>query len=411
MMIALLLAGCANESLTELLVVSDTDLAVPGELDTVRFVVRGADGTEQRADALWSEGSPRPAVLALVQRNEQSGPLEIDVVGELAGVEVVRRSARVSFVSGRTMMLRMDLLRACAGRACDGDQTCGELGCRALDVASSELAEWSEPSPLDAGVPMDARPPLDARADAQIDANEIDAYVPDCVAGDACDDGVPCTVDSCDTESGTCVHAVDDAACDDGVPCTDDSCDAATGCVFAPDATACDDGVACTVDTCDPTSGCSSATDDARCDDGVACTANTCDAVLGCRSATMHEACAAGSYCDVLGDCTTAPTFTTVYTTILAPRCGPCHTTSGSPGGNLAMPTQTAAYTNMVGVAGVCGTGNVRVIPRDSARSLLWRKVAAVDLCGDVMPRMSMTLSGAQVNTIARWIEGGAVDL
>ena len=60
------------------------------------------------------------------------------------------------------------------------------------------------------------------------------------------------------------------------------------------------------------------------------------------------------------------------------------------------MSTQTQAYLSLVGAAATCGTGNVRVIPGDSARSLLWRKVSGVDLCGDLMPRMSMSLSGSR---------------
>lgn len=386
---ALLLSGCATESLTELLVVTDTDLAVPAELDTVRFVVRGPSGDEQRAEARWGEGGARPAVLGLVRRSESAGPLEIDVIGERSGVEILRRSARVSFVPGRASMLRMDLLRDCVGSTCGPGSTCGDAGCRSIDVAPSEVVDWSgDPAPLDGGAP-----PMDASVDATmppVDSSTpdapIDAPARECEPGDPCDDGVACTIDACDAAAGRCTHAASDAACDDGV--------------------------ACTVDACDPTAGCTSMPDDGACDDGVGCTIDACDATLGCRTTTMHEACAAGSYCDPLGDCTTAPTFTTVYTTILAARCGPCHTTSGSPGGGLAMPTQTAAYASLVGVTATCGGGaNVLVIPRDSARSLLWRKVSGVDLCGDIMPRMSMVLSGAQVTTIARWIQGGALDL
>ena len=58
-----------------------------------------------------------------------------------------------------------------------------------------------------------------------------------------CEDGDPCTEDSCGASG--CVNAP--TACDDSDPCTEDSCDA-SGCVNAPKA--CDDGKACTLDAC-----------------------------------------------------------------------------------------------------------------------------------------------------------------
>jgi hypothetical protein len=106
-----------------------------------------------------------------------------------------------------------------------------------------------------------------------------------------------------------------------------------------------------------------------------------------------------------------APTFTTIYTSILAMRCGPCHTGGGMPQGDLDMSTQATAYGELVGVAALCGIGNTLVIPRDATRSLLWRKVAAVDLCGDVMPRMSSRLTTAQIRQIEQWINAGALNL
>jgi hypothetical protein len=58
-----------------------------------------------------------------------------------------------------------------------------------------------------------------------------------------CDDGNPCTFDSC-TPNG-CVHKP--VNCDDGDPCTVDSC-SSNGCVHEP--VNCDDGDPCTADSC-----------------------------------------------------------------------------------------------------------------------------------------------------------------
>ncbi len=131
-----------------------------------------------------------------------------------------------------------------------------------------------------------------------------------CVADTDCDDGFPCTVDSCDA-IGRCVHLPDDGACDDGIACTLERCDPATrecvydgrdalcdngrycdgsercdlaaGCVPGTPI-ACHDGIACTVDACDETiDGCSSTPTDVACDDGNPCTSDACDPAAGCH--------------------------------------------------------------------------------------------------------------------------------
>ncbi len=62
--------------------------------------------------------------------------------------------------------------------------------------------------------------------------------------GKPCDDGDACTAtDGC--QSGTCV-GTGAVACDDGNPCTDDSCEAGVGCAYAPNDDPCDDGDAWT---------------------------------------------------------------------------------------------------------------------------------------------------------------------
>ena len=89
-----------------------------------------------------------------------------------------------------------------------------------------------------------------------------------------CDDGKPCTLDSCDPATGTCSNAqTKGLVCDDGKICTwTDVCDANGACTGTP--AACDDGKPCTADSCDPVKGCvaSQSPDGAGCDDGDACT-------------------------------------------------------------------------------------------------------------------------------------------
>ena len=147
-----------------------------------------------------------------------------------------------------------------------------------------------------------------------------------CAAGFAhelCDDGNPCTTDSCDPikdcvavaqPDGSVCAAASCAAnqwkataickaavctgpaaksCDDGNLCTDDLCDAAAGCSSAAgQATACTDGNPCTTgDTC--SSGvCKPGSGALACDDGNACTDDKCDAAKGCTATSKASTAA-----------------------------------------------------------------------------------------------------------------------
>jgi len=125
-----------------------------------------------------------------------------------------------------------------------------------------------------------------------------------------CDDGDPCTDDTCDATGG-CIHVPvpeytpcddgndcngneychEDGGCyadyplicfDDGNPCTDDRCDPVVGCVY--EERSCDDQNVCTADSCDPESGeCIHVESNGPCDDG-----NPCTVADACGGGTCH---------------------------------------------------------------------------------------------------------------------------
>ena len=108
-----------------------------------------------------------------------------------------------------------------------------------------------------------------------------------CLPGTApdCADAVPCTVDGCDEATDTCTHLPDDAACTDGAWCNGaEVCDVLAGCQDAPPPD-CDDGIPCTVDTCDEEAdACAHQPVNAVCDDDAWCNGvEVCDVVEGCR--------------------------------------------------------------------------------------------------------------------------------
>ncbi len=136
---------------------------------------------------------------------------------------------------------------------------CARLACQ---PATGECVEM----PLPAGVPCDER--------GACERFEVCDGASLCALGQAlpCDDGNPCTNDSCDPiwgctfvpgsgacDSGSACTRGDHCAggrcwpgeplvCDDGNPCTDDTCSPGVGCVFAPNRVVCDDGDDCTAD-------------------------------------------------------------------------------------------------------------------------------------------------------------------
>ncbi len=128
---------------------------------------------------------------------------------------------------------------------------------------------------------------------AQCDQDTGDCIFPAKAEGLVCDDGDVCsTGDIC--SKGTCVGASVD--CDDGQPCTLDTCDAATGCSSAAQVGPCDDGSACTVgDTC--SGGDCKAGVAKGCDDANVCTLDGCDSASGCVHQPAEGSCDDGDAC------------------------------------------------------------------------------------------------------------------
>ncbi len=145
-----------------------------------------------------------------------------------------------------------------------------------------------------------------------------------------CDDGNICTDDSCDSELGcvyvnntnacndlnactlndVCTNGVcegtEELSCDDGNPCTNESCNPSMGCVYVNNNEPCDDGDPCSFnETC---SGGACVGTPMVCEDNNYCTDNVCTP-WGCQypynesySCPMANKCAANTRCSV-GEC------------------------------------------------------------------------------------------------------------
>ena len=126
-----------------------------------------------------------------------------------------------------------------------------------------------------------------------------------CTPGDPVptDDGIPCTVDWCDEPSRRVVHQPLDELCDDGDICNgEELCILGLGC-SGGDGLATDDGIECTVDSCDPQSGeVVHEADDAQCAADGICVVGVCDPGEGCVATPVPTTCGAGkSACSACG--------------------------------------------------------------------------------------------------------------
>ncbi len=94
----------------------------------------------------------------------------------------------------------------------------------------------------------------DAGSDADLDGSDGDAIDPTlgppCVDDAQCNDGIDCTFDACDQSVKHCRFTPDDSLCQDEVYCDGlEVCEPKLGCREG-DVVACDDGTPCTIDTC-----------------------------------------------------------------------------------------------------------------------------------------------------------------
>ena len=136
--LVLALLSCSSTA-TQLVVVVDTDYAVPSELDAVRFEVTGPAGMAQTVtQRVGDEGDPDlPLTLTLVPAGDALGPVSITVTGLRGTTELVERRAVATLERGESSTLTLFLGRVCAGADC-GAGTCRCGDCGALDEDTLE---------------------------------------------------------------------------------------------------------------------------------------------------------------------------------------------------------------------------------------------------------------------------------
>ena len=121
------------------------------------------------------------------------------------------------------------------------------LGCGDALVASPFAVQVGS----DAGAPSGSAPDAGPSRTPTPRGEPSIVYGAPCVDDAQCDDGLDCTLGVCDAEQGLCRFTGDDTRCDDGVFCNGaEHCDVHLGCRPGPPQT-CSDATPCTIDTCD----------------------------------------------------------------------------------------------------------------------------------------------------------------
>ncbi|MBI2894528.1 MAG: hypothetical protein HYY06_13330 [Deltaproteobacteria bacterium] len=172
---AVLLAACGSGE-TTILVVIESELLVPEQIDAVRVV---AEGAEERSDATYSLAGSFPESALIRAGEDEDGPVDIDVVGLLAGSEVARASATTAFREGEqvTVTVRLGPCEACTDGGVDAgppDQDAGnDAGIdAAVDGATPDAgADADLPEALPSNVPADLVPLPGERGDVVLDAS------------------------------------------------------------------------------------------------------------------------------------------------------------------------------------------------------------------------------------------------
>lgn len=333
-----LVGGCASD-LTEIVVVVDSDLDAPAQLDEIVVSAEGPQGVPQVARASLVGGSTTrfPVTVGLRPSSDPNAAVAIRATGRHDGVDRVAAQVLTHFIEGRRLLVYIELGASCVDVSCGETETCRAGACIDATVDANALPPFTgvpgpDLGPVDLGV-LDAPDSVDGGG---LDAGTGDAgdggpgptdagdggtdAMPSICANDSdCNDGIDCTTDRCgtlgicmatptdgrcpgggrcDIASGGCVAATTcsgPADCDDGNPCTTDSCRLGGRCMNRSISCA---GTPCHPGSCDPATGTCVTVDVA---DGTSCfpsvTALDCGGACSTGVCTGTYSCATGCVC------------------------------------------------------------------------------------------------------------------
>ena len=279
------LDGCADGTSGSYHSDESNDRIVVSTLDGADFV----EGATVRIDAtVWAWTTPSSDTLDLFYAADANNPSWVlidSIVATVAGEQTL--SAQYTLPAGTLQAVRAQFRYQSTNAACAS----GGYNDRDDLVFAVNPDACTSDAQCDNGLYCDG-------------AETCNLGTGQCEAGTApnCDDGVSCTVDSCNESTDSCDNVIDDSLCDNGLFCDGaETCNATLGCQSGS-APNCDDGVSCTVDSCNEgTDSCDNTPDDGACDNGLFCDgAETCNPASGCQD--NADPCTGGQTCNETTD-------------------------------------------------------------------------------------------------------------
>lgn len=141
-------AACSVDHETQVTLAIASEAKIPDEVSSLQVTVTATKTNQIRFQQTYNptDGSGFPTTLAIIPADEDSlsDPIRVDLHAQGPSIDL-KRSAIVSYVEGRNLLLAMPLRMAClnfgdcpAGKSCAGGQ------CVEPTVASSTLPTFSE---------------------------------------------------------------------------------------------------------------------------------------------------------------------------------------------------------------------------------------------------------------------------
>ena len=198
-LLALLLGsgGCSATDATQIVLVVDTDLSVPEEVETVQLEITGPGGMSETERVDLSAGAPRPVTLGLRPAADVLGPIRIVASARKGGAAIIVRTITTSFIQDRSLLLQILLTGDCQGVSCAAEQSCAAGTCVPIALAPESLPSFT-------GTIPGWRPGADAGPDGCSGGAEVCNGRDDDCDG-VIDNGIDLTSSAADC--GSCGHA------------------------------------------------------------------------------------------------------------------------------------------------------------------------------------------------------------
>ena len=149
-LVALLAVGsCKSKQRTELVVEVGSNLAVPVELDKVDLAIT-SNGTTQHTPYSLVSDYQLPVLVGIVEASDGAGTITIVATGYLNNSPIVAETASLSFVEGKSMLLKLFLAAECRMDPCTDDPT---TTCTKGGVCVSKVRTPSELTPYVPALP------------------------------------------------------------------------------------------------------------------------------------------------------------------------------------------------------------------------------------------------------------------